>query len=114
MAEKQVKKRRRKQTRGRPRIVIRRTFEFSRRPGQKARAFYLGGIPIPLWDAARAKARKQRRSMRAVVLSLVRDWLNEDGGTALTDPDAPATTMPEPDPMPVEGEQIDQVENLSA
>lgn len=42
--------------------------------GKTAR-YLLGKIPTPLWRAARAKAAKERRSMRNVLLTLLNEWL---------------------------------------
>lgn len=61
-----------------PRTVIRRSKEFSKRKGSKGRAYYIDKIPGPFWDAARLKARRERRSMRIVILTLVKRWMEED------------------------------------
>src|SRR5262245_33394129 len=62
-----------------PRIIIRRTREFSKRKGTKGRSYLLKEMPVAFWEAAQKKARAERRSMRAVLLTLLRDWVGDQG-----------------------------------
>jgi len=52
------------------------TFEFT--PGPDGGSEYkLRGIPTWFWRRVRAKARRDKRSVRSVVLSLLQDWIDE-------------------------------------
>jgi len=46
------------------------------------RRYLLSGIPPTLWEKARAKAKREGLSMRAMLLTLVDAWLKEPGGEA--------------------------------
>ncbi len=52
------------------------SMQFTARSGP--RRYLLSGIPPTLWDRARAKARRDGVSMRALILSLLNAWLERD------------------------------------
>lgn len=46
--------------------------------GDTGKRYLLDDIPAGLWSAARAKARRQGFSMRALLLHLLTEWLNRE------------------------------------
>ena len=50
--------------------------EFTPAPQGHAR-YLLDKIPAPLWKQARAKAKREGVSMRALILRLLQQWLGE-------------------------------------
>src|SRR5262245_16633536 len=57
------------------RIIIRRSFEFSVGTG-KARSYLVKDVPAGFWRRVEWKARRERRSIRAVILTLLKEWVN--------------------------------------
>ena len=53
------------------------------------RRYLLSGIPPTLWEAARAKARKEKVAMRTKILTLLEEWMKQ--------PTVPATALLEDD-----------------
>lgn len=45
-------------------------------PRGAGRQYNLSRIPVPLWTAARAKAKAEGRSIREVVLKLLKGWVD--------------------------------------
>ena len=53
------------------------TFDFT--PGPDGGAEYkIRGIPSYMWRSVRAKARREHRSVRAVVLGLLQEWIESE------------------------------------
>ena len=56
---------------------IKHSWDFT--PGPDGGAEYkLRGIPSRMWRTVRAKARREQRSVRCVVLELLRTWIDRD------------------------------------
>lgn len=46
--------------------------------GETGRRYLLDKIPAGLWESAKAKAKREGISMRALILQLLKDWLSHD------------------------------------
>jgi hypothetical protein len=59
----------------------RRSLAFTKKKGSKGRVYYMNELPGTFWDAALKKAKREHRSMRLVLLTLVKEWMERDDQT---------------------------------
>lgn len=59
--------------------------DFRSRRGAKTGKIFIAGIPLALHTKFRARLRHEGRSMRAVVLSLITEWLRHERNGTLVD-----------------------------
>jgi hypothetical protein len=48
--------------------------------GDSGKRYLLDEIPAGLWSAVRAKAKRDGVSLRGLILRLLQDWLDAEGG----------------------------------
>jgi hypothetical protein len=57
-------------------MVAKRGYSKAFRPrGGTGRRYLLDNIPVPLWVAVQEKAKREGVSVRALILTLLQDWL---------------------------------------
>jgi hypothetical protein len=49
--------------------------------GSSGKRYLLDEIPAGMWAEVKAKAKRERISLRALILTLLTEWLGEEAGT---------------------------------